>query len=129
MHDPGSSSSLDLRESDALLLTQAVLDIGDLWKLSNAKLGAILGFSAFTVSRMRSNQSALDPVSKSFEAAQYLLRLFRSLDALMGSDDTASQSWLRTVNLDLERAPLDCIESFRGLTEVCDYLEGYRAQI
>lgn len=115
--------------TDAPVLTQAVLRISDLWKLSNAKLGAILGLSASTVSRMRTGKSALDPASKSFEAAQYLLRLFRSLDALMGSDDLASQSWLRTANLDLEATPLDCMETFRGLMEVCDYVDGYRAQI
>lgn len=114
---------------DALLLTQAVVRISELWKLGNAKLGAILGLSASTVSRMRSGKGVLDPASKSFEAAQYLLRLFRSLDALMGSDDQASQSWLRTRNVDLEAEPLECMESFRGLMEVCDYVDGYRAQV
>lgn len=114
---------------DASLLTHAVVRIAELWKLSHAKLGAILGLSSSTVSRMRAGRARLDPQSKSFEAAQYLLRLFRSLDALLGSNDQASQSWLRTRNIDLEQAPLDSIESFRGLMEVCDYVDGYRAQI
>lgn len=114
---------------DASILTQAVVRIAALWKLSNAKLGAILGLSASTVSRLRTGQAALDPQSKSFEAAQFLLRLFRSLDALMGSDDEASQSWLRSPNIDLDNSPIECIESFRGLMEVCDYVDGYRAQV
>lgn len=124
-----TSATTGVPNGDAAILTQAVLRISDLWKLSNAKLGVVLGVSASTVSRMRSGMSILDSASKSFEAAQYLLRLFRSLDALMGSDDHASQSWLRTLNLDLEAVPIEYIESFRGLMELCDYVDGYRAKV
>lgn len=114
---------------DASVLTHAMVRIAELWKLSHAKLGSILGLSASTISRMRAGRASLDPQSKAFEAAQYLLRLFRSLDALLGSDDQASRSWLAAHNVDLEQAPLACMETFRGLMEVCDYVDGYRAQV
>ena len=97
--------------------------------MTNAKLGAVLGLSAATVSRLRSGQAKLDPASKSFEAGQFLLRLFRSLDALLGSDDQAARSWLATRNLDLGARPIDLIDSFKGLITVCDYVDAHRARV
>lgn len=117
-----------LREK-AGALSGAVLRIGDVWSLSNAKLGSILGLSPATVSRLRAGTTALDPASKSFEAGQFLLRLFRSLDALLGSDDNAAKAWLNTVNLDLDGKPIDRIDTMRGLMEVCDYVDFYRARV
>ncbi|MFN3458318.1 MAG: antitoxin Xre/MbcA/ParS toxin-binding domain-containing protein [Novosphingobium sp.] len=110
-------------------LSGAVVRISDFWSLSNAKLATVLGLSPATVSRLRAGTTALDPASKSFEAGQFLLRLFRSLDALVGSDDNAAKAWLNTVNLDLDGKPIDRIDTMRGLMEVCDYVDFYRARV
>jgi uncharacterized protein (DUF2384 family) len=117
------------QRSDAEVLSVAMAKIAEFWGLSNAKLGTILGLSSATASRLRSGKSLLDPASKSFEAGQFLLRLFRGLDALMGSDDDASRRWLATANLDLEARPLDLIDSFKGLVSVCDYVDAHRARV
>lgn len=117
------------KAADDGVLTSAVAKIADYWGLSNAKLGSVLGLSPATTSRLRSGQAKLDPASKSFEAGQYLLRLFRSLDAMMGSDDAAAKSWLAAPNLDLEAKPLELIDSFKGLMTVCDYVDAHRARV
>lgn len=111
------------------VLTDAIARIAELWGLKNAKLGAVLGVSMATASRLRSGDTRLDPASKSFEAGQFLLRLFRSLDALLGSDDSAAKQWLETNNLDLGGKPIDQIDTMRGLIEVCDYVDFYRARV
>jgi uncharacterized protein (DUF2384 family) len=116
-------------EDDSRILTGAVAKVADLWGWSNAKLGAVLGLSPATASRLRSEQTRLDPVSKSFEVGQFLVRLFRSLDALMGSDDAAARTWLTSANLDLEARPIELIDSFKGLIMVCDYVDAYRARV
>ena len=117
------------QRSDAEVLSSAMIKIAEFWGLSNAKLGVVLGLSPATASRLRSGKSQLDPASKSFEAGQFLLRLFRGLDALMGSDDDASQRWLTAANLDLDARPLDLIDSFKGLITVCDYVDANRARV
>ncbi|TSB01609.1 MbcA/ParS/Xre antitoxin family protein [Sphingorhabdus contaminans] len=117
------------KHNDGVLLSSAVAKIADLWALSNSKMGTVLGLSAATVSRLRSGQTKLDPSSKSFEAGQFLLRLFRSLDSVVGSDDTAAQSWLATYNMDLDAKPIELIDSFKGLIAVCDYVDAYRARV
>lgn len=124
-----ATAPADIEAEDDRVLTTAVSRIADFWGLTNAKLGAVLGLSAATVSRLRSGQARLDPASKSFEAGQFLLRLFRSLDALLGSDDQAARSWLATRNLDLGARPIDLIDSFKGLITVCDYVDAHRARV
>ena len=113
----------------ATALSAAIVRIAGFWALSNAKLGVILGLSAPTVSRLKRGTTELDPASKSFEAGQFLLRLFRSLDALLGSDDAAAKRWLDTLNLDLAAKPIDKIDTIRGLIELCDYVDFYRARV
>ena len=117
------------KSDDDRILTTAVARIAEYWGLSNAKLGAILGLSGATISRLRSDQTKLDPASKSFEAGQFLLRLFRSLDALLGLDDKAAKPWLTSHNLDLGAKPIDLIDSFKGLMTVCDYVDAHRARV
>jgi hypothetical protein len=47
----------------------------------------------------------------------------------MGSDDEAAMSWLGTGNLDLDGRPIDLIRTVRGLTEVADYVDDFRARV
>lgn len=113
----------------AVVLSSAVSKISDIWELSNARLAAVLGLSPATASRLRKGQTTLDPASKSYEAGQFLLRLFRSLDALLGSDDAAARRWLAADNVDLGDKPLDHIVTMRGLIETCDYVDFYRGRV
>ena len=117
------------RPDKADVLGNAIVRIAGLWELTNPKLGAILGLSSATASRLRRAQARLDPASKSFEAGQFLLRLFRGLDALMGSDDAAARRWLAAENLDLGGRPFDRLDTMRGLIEVCDYVDFHRARV
>ena len=111
------------------VLTEAVARIAGCWNLTNAQLAAVIGLSPATVSRLRSGGYVLQRREKSFELAQYLVRLFRSLDALLGSDDAAAMSWLKSHNIDLGGKPIDLIRSIRGLSDVADYVDDYRARV
>lgn len=111
------------------VISEAVARVAACWRLTNEQLGAILGLSPATISRLRAGGFRLDRSGKAFELGQYLIRLFRSLDALMGSDDDASVSWLKAANLDLDGRPIDLIRTVKGLSEVTDYVDGYRARV
>jgi len=114
---------------DERVLTIAVSRAADLWDLTNATLGRIIGVSGPTASRLRSGQKRLLRGTKPFELGQYFVRLFRSLDALTGSDDKSAMSWLRTENKDLGGRPIDLIETVKGLAEVSNYVDDFRARI
>ena len=114
---------------DERVLTVAVSRAADLWDLTNAALGKVIGVSSPTASRLRSGQKKLVRGTKPFELGQYFVRLFRSLDALMGSDDESAVSWLHTDNLDLGGRPVELIETVKGLSEVSNYVDDFRARI
>lgn len=114
---------------DESVLTVAVSRAAELWNLTNSTLGRIIGVSSPTASRLRSGQKRLVRGTKPFELSQYFVRLFRSLDALTGSDDKSAMSWLRTENKDLGGRPIDLIETVKGLAEVSNYVDDFRARI
>lgn len=120
----------DILSPDAgRVLSDAVGRIAEFWHLTNARLGAILGLSGPTVSRLRAGQYRLEPGSKPFELAQHLLRLFRSLDSWLGQDDASVRSWLATPNLDLGERPIDLLPTVRGLLRTSDYVDALRARV
>lgn len=111
------------------VLTTAIGRAADLWDLTNTTLGNIIGVSGPTASRLRSGKKQLVRGTKPFELGQYLVRLFRSLDALTGSDDRSSISWLNTENKDLGGRPIELITTVRGLSEVSNYVDDFRARV
>jgi hypothetical protein len=115
--------------TDGTVLSKAVAKAADLWKLTNEALGDIVGVSASTASRLRSGAWQLEPKTKPFELAQYFVRLFRSLDSLTGSDDEAATSWLGALNLELNGRPIELIRTVKGLTEVANYVDDFRARV
>ena len=115
--------------ADQDVLSKAVAKAAELWGLTNEALGEIIGVSASTASRLRAGGWKLTPGTKQFELAQFLVRLFRSLDSLTGSDDEAATSWLDKNNIDLEGRPIELIRTVKGLTEVANYVDDFRARV
>jgi uncharacterized protein (DUF2384 family) len=115
--------------SDGTLMASAISKAAAFWDLTNDSLGATLGLSAATVSRLRNGQWQFERGTKPFELAQLLLRLFRSLDSMTGSDDLSSRSWLTANNTELDGRPIDLIRSIQGLMSVTDYVDAYRAKV
>lgn len=113
--------------SDAALVTKAVLRAADRLGLTGKSLARIIGVSEASVSRMRSGDHALAEGQKPFELAVLLVRLYRSLDAIVAGDDAVAGAWLASHNAALEATPLALIQSVSGLANVIQYLDGRRA--
>jgi len=109
------------------VLTSATIRAAEHLDISNATLGAIIGVSQPTVSRMKTGSYRLSEGSKPFEMAQLFLRMFRSLASIVGSDDVAAQSWLTTENTALHGRPIDLIQTVTGLVSTASYLDSRRA--
>jgi hypothetical protein len=111
------------------VLSKAVVRAADHLGLTSRLLAEVLGLSEPTISRLRNGHYRLQRGAKPFELAQLLLRLFRSLDTISGSDDEAARSWLRSENRALGGRPIDLIRSITGLAEVAAYLDSRRARV
>ena len=114
---------------EATLLTKAVLRAADRLAIKNAVLARILGLSGPTISRMRNGKYWLDRGQKPFELAVLLIRLYRSLDGIVGGDDSVAADWLTNKNTVLDGVPLELIQSVSGLANVIHYLDARRAVV
>lgn len=115
-------------ESGAVV-TKAVLKASDLLDVSNKVLSRILGLSEASVSRMRRGAYTLSPSDKSFELAVLFVRLFRSLDSIVGGDTQTMRAWVRNDNVPLGGTPLARVQTIAGLVDVIAYLDARRAVI
>ena|SRR5437016_1457397 len=113
----------------AAVLTKATLRAATQLGLTNKLLAAVIGVSEATVSRMRSGDYALQRGQKSFELAVLFVRLYRSLDAIVGGDDAVAGTWLKSRNTTLGAEPLVLIQTVSGLMNVIQYLDARRAVV
>jgi hypothetical protein len=111
------------------ILTGAVLRASALLKISQSTLAQILGLSPSTVSRMANGTYALDDQKKEWELGALFVRLFRSLDAVIGSNDASARAWLNGQNSGLTGRPVELIRSTEGLVRVVQYLDAARGRI
>jgi transcriptional regulator with XRE-family HTH domain len=113
----------------AMTLTKAVVRAAGLLHISQQSLAQILGVSPSTVSRMFSGQYQVAPErSKEWDFAILFVRMYRSLDAIFGHNDTALQ-WLAGDNIALSGKPVNLIQSTEGLVRVLHYLDAHRGRI
>jgi transcriptional regulator with XRE-family HTH domain len=112
-----------------LVLTSAVLRACALLEITQSSLAQILGLSPSTVSRMASGAYTLDDQKKEWELGALFVRLFRSLDAVIGSNDAAARRWLNSENSGLKARPIDMIRSTEGLVHVVQYLDAARGRL
>jgi len=106
-----------------------VLRAGEAMGLTTKRLAAVIGTSGPTVSRMKAGAFVLDDKGKPYELAVLLIRMFRSLDAIVGGDARVLRQWLINPNAVLGGKPVDKLETVSGLTDVLAYLDARRALV
>ena len=111
------------------VLTRAVLRASDILGLAQKELAGVLGVSAASLSRLYKGARLIDPRSKEGEIAVLFLRVFRSLDALMGGSEEKSRRWLHAENVHLGGIPVRLIETVPGLVHVVEYLDAMRGSL
>ena len=111
-----------------IVVTKAVQRAGSALGLNQRELGQVLGISEAKVSRLGST-TQLDRKRKEFELAVLFVRLYRSLDAMVGGDDTKAALWLHADNHYLGQVPAEAIKTVEGLTSVVHYLDAMRGPL
>ena len=117
----------DSPQSD-VVLSKAVLSVARRLDLSAAKLSKMIGCSEATISRLK-NGRGIDPDTKQGELALLVVRLYRSLNAILGGNDEQSQQWLTAYNNHLSGVPVKMMQTVEGLIEVIQYLDAMRGKI
>ena len=109
------------------VLTKATLRSAGLLGLSNSVLARAVGLSEATISRMSSGAKEFEVGSKPAELAALVIRVYRSLDALVGNSDEHRRLWMTSFNRALNATPREAVQSAEGLVRVVTYLDGARA--
>ena len=115
---------------EATVVSKALLRAAETLGLSSAELAEIVGTSESTLSRIRNGKRGPIPLgSKEGELALLFLRVFRSLDALVGGNETHARAWLQANNHHLGGVPLERMKKIEGLVDVAEYLDAMRGTI
>lgn len=109
------------------VLTLAVVRASRALQLSQKVLAGVLGVSEASISRLAQGRE-IDPQAKEGELALIFLRLFRSLDSLLGGDEEKARAWVGANNLHLGGVPVEMIRSVTGLVRVTEYLDAMRGK-
>ena len=112
----------------AAVLTKALLAATQHLGLRNRDLALITGSSEASVSRL-ARERTIEPASKEGELALLFLRMFRSLDALVGGDEAKARAWLHAPNTHLGGVPAERIRQVEGLVDVVQYLDSMRGRL
>ncbi len=111
------------------VLARAAFRAAGFLGVSQADLADIIGVSSATASRLAHSGKALEEGGKPWQLAALFVRAFRSLDAIVGSDDTAARTWMRAANSALGGVPLELMRDPAGLARTVDYLDAARARL
>lgn len=124
-----NAESVALRGPDpASVLTKALLRASAKLALKQRDIAAIIGASEASVSRLHKDRT-VEPHSKEGELALLFLRAYRSLDALVGGDAPAAQTWLHAKNTHLGGVPAERMTTVEGLVDVVRYLDAMRGTL
>jgi hypothetical protein len=110
------------------VLTKAVKAAAARLGLRNRDLAGILGASEASISRLRGDRT-VRPGSREGELAALFIRLFRSLDALVGGDELKARRWFHAENVHLRGVPAHRVRSIEGLVDVVHYLDAMRGKL
>lgn len=109
------------------VLTRATRRAAERLDLTQKDLAQIIGVSPATVSRLP--HRPLDPAAKEGELAVLFVRMFRSLDALVGGNVDSARKWLHAENRHLGGVPAQLIQTVAGLVDVVEYLDAMRGKV
>lgn len=115
--------------ADAAVLSKAVVRAARLLGFTQRDVAAALGLSEATTSRLYAGRYLLSGErAHEWELARLFVRLFRSLDALWGHEESARQ-WLASENRALGARPKDLVRSVEGMVRVVAYLDAARGRV
>lgn len=114
-------------EAAPAVVTKAVRRVAEKLDVSQKELARILGVSEATVSRLASGKT-LELDRKEGELALLFVRVFRSLNALVG-DEGKARAWFHAHNDHLGGVPAERVRTVEGLVHVAEYLDAMRGKL
>lgn len=123
------NASNHLQKQEELVLTKAINNLSKFYSLSGKELSKIIGISESSASRISQGIKLISPHTKEGELALLLLRIYRSLNAMVGNNHEKAKLWLNSPNKYFRSKPIDEIKTIPGLIGVLNYLDAMRGKL
>ncbi len=112
----------------AQVLSRAVAEVARRLEINSTDLGAILGISQSSASRLMNGLYSLREQQKEWELAALFVRLYRGLYSIVGNNEQFARDWLKSRNRAFgDQVPFAVIRQAAGLVHACDYIDAHRA--
>lgn len=115
--------------SHAEVVTTALQRASSMLAIPQKDLASIIGVSEAKISRAFRPGDVLDLSAKQEELALLFLRMFRSLNSMLGGSGEQCKKWFVAQNLHLRGIPADLVKSAQGLIHVAEYLDAFRGKV
>lgn len=112
-----------------IVLTKAICNLSNFYSLSGKDLSKIIGISEASASRISQGKKLISPHTKEGEMALLLLRIYRSLNAMVGNNHEKAKLWLHSQNKYFRNKPIEEIKTIPGLISVLNYLDAMRGKL
>jgi uncharacterized protein (DUF2384 family) len=115
-------------EAAGAVVGKATLAAARLLGLNNRDLAVVLGTSEASISRL-ARERGLRMGSAEASLALLFLRLFRSLDAIVGGSEAKARDWFTAPNRHVGGVPAQQVRTPEGLVNVVQYLDAIRGKL
>lgn len=119
----------DKAHQEERVLTKAICNLSRLYGLSGKELSKMIGISESSASRLNQGTKLISPHTKEGELALLLLRIYRSLNAMVGNNHEKAKLWLQSDNKYFRNKPIDEMKTIPGLISVLNYLDAMRGKL
>jgi len=116
--------AIDEQIDDQMVLAKATARAGRALGFTQDETANILGYDRSVFAR------GIKPTdNKKAELAMLLIRIYRNLYVLVGTDGEPMRHWMRTENYHTRGVPAEQVKSVYGLAEVVSYLDAIRSKV
>lgn len=116
-------------QQEEIVLTKALSNLSKFYSLSGKDLSQIIGISEPSASRLSQGKKFISPHTKEGEIALLLLRIYRSLNAMVGNNHEKAKLWLSSQNKYFKNKPIEEMKTIPGLIAVLSYLDAMRGKL
>lgn len=92
--------------------------------LTDGQAAQALGLTERQINLLHSGRRYLRAESKAGEIALMIVRIYRAVDALVGSDEATRRRWMANHHQELQCSPQQTITTVVALVNTLDCLEG-----
>ncbi|HHF7349973.1 TPA: antitoxin Xre/MbcA/ParS toxin-binding domain-containing protein [Legionella feeleii] len=117
------------QHQNEIVLTKAICNLSKFYSFTGKDLSDIIGISESSVTRLNQGKKFISPHTKEGEMALLLVRIYRSLNAMLGNNHEKAKAWLNSKNRYFQNKPIEEMKTIPGLISVLNYLDAMRGKL